>query len=272
MKTLSEYSKMDMKAAARFKLRKLRRRIFPKLIANYKTVRRFVKNKSGIEIGGPSQAFNDIIKIYGVAKQVDGCNFSTQTIWEGNIQDGQPFKYKGKELGKQYINDATDLNKIPDGKYDFLISSHCLEHVANPIKALKEWNRVLKDGGLMVLVLPNPEFTFDHKRKKTDFQHVLEDFKNHTTEDDQTHVQDVIDNCDLTRVYVLNGKRGETIDFETHVRMAKDNPNLRTLHHHVYSDELVFEMLKSSGFKLTRSEHFPPFHMIYLALKKAVLQ
>ena len=150
MKTLAEYSKMDIMAAIRYKFKKLLRRIFPKRILNYKTVKISVKDKHGIEIGGPSEIFNNLIKVYNVAKQVDGCNFSTNTIWQGNIEEGAPYFYHGRKLGKQFINDATDLNKISDNRYDFLLSSHCLEHIANPIKALKEWNRVLKDGGLLL--------------------------------------------------------------------------------------------------------------------------
>jgi SAM-dependent methyltransferase len=257
---------MRIKAYAKYKFRLAYRFLIPKRILNYKTVKHLVKDKHGIEIGGPSKIFNDIIKVYTIAKQIDGCNFSTNTFWEGNIADGDPYKYAGNTLGYQYINDATDLNKIENNKYDFLLSSHCLEHVANPIKALKEWNRVIKNDGCMVLVLPNPEFMYDHKRERTSFQHLVKDWENDTQESDTTHIQDVIDNCDLSRVYVLNGK-GETISYESHVRIARDNPTLRTVHHHVYTDEVVFELLKFCGFKLIVSEHFSPFHMIYLAKK-----
>jgi ubiquinone/menaquinone biosynthesis C-methylase UbiE len=257
---------MKVLAYARYKFRLVRRFFFPKRIANYKLIKNFVKDKHGIEIGGPSKIFNDIIKIYTVAQQVDGVNFSTDTIWEGNIKAGSPYTYAGVNLGSQYINDATDLSSIKTGQYDYLISSHCLEHVANPIKALKEWNRVIKKGGLMVLVLPNPEFTFDHKRKRTSFEHILGDYNNNTVEEDQTHVQDVIDNCDLSRVYLLNGN-GRTIPYEQHVEYCKDNARLRTLHHHVYSDSVVHRMLETAEFKTIATEHFAPFHLIYIAHK-----
>ncbi|PYL73305.1 MAG: hypothetical protein DMF22_01865 [Verrucomicrobia bacterium] len=36
---------------------------------------------------------------------------------------------------------------IPSGKYDFLLASHCLEHMANPLCAFQEWLRVLKKKG-----------------------------------------------------------------------------------------------------------------------------
>lgn len=142
-----------------------------------------------------------------------------------------------------------------------------MEHVANPIKALKEWNRVLKNDGFMILVLPNPEFMYDRKRQRTTFQHMLDDWNNNTPESDPTHIEDVVENTDLSLVYLLNGKKGETIPYEKHVSIARDNANIRAAHHHVYSDGVVFELLNFSGFKLIASEHFAPFHMIYLAKK-----
>ena len=258
---------MNIKVAVKYKIRKIHRFFIPKQIAHYKKVKNFVKDKQGIEIGGPSKVFNDIIKVYTIAKQVDGCNFSTSTIWQGNIAAGGPYTYDGNTLGCQFINDATDLNSIESCKYDFLLSSHCLEHIANPIKALKEWHRVLKNGGLMVLVLPNPEFTMDHKRMRTSFQHLVGDFENNTQESDITHIQEAIDNVDLSRVFLLNGN-GATMSYESHVSESWDNSKLRTMHHHVYSDEVVYELLKYSGFRLIASEHFTPFHMIYLGVKK----
>ena len=257
---------MKVLAYTKYKFRLVKRFFFPKRIINYKLIRNFVKDKQGIEIGGPSKIFNDIIKIYSVTRELDGVNFSTDTIWQGNIKAGDPYTYGGIKLGTQYINDATDLNTVKTGQYDYLVSSHCLEHVANPIKALKEWNRVIKDGGMMVLVLPNPEFTFDHKRKRTTFEHILNDYNNNTVEEDETHVQDVIDNCDLSRVYLLNGN-GQTIPYEQHVQYCKDNARLRTLHHHVYTDNVVHRMLETAGFKLVGNEHFVPFHMIYITKK-----
>jgi len=257
---------MKVKAYAKYKFRKIRRFFFPKRIVNYRMIKDFVKDKHGIEIGGPSKIFNDIIKIYGIARQVDGVNFSTDTIWEGKINEGSPYLYDGNKLGSQYINDATDLSSVKTEQYEFLASSHCLEHVANPIKALKEWNRVIVNKGLMILVLPNPEFMFDHKRQRSTFDHILNDYNMNVSEEDDTHIQDVIDNCDLSRVYLLNGN-GKTIPREMHIEYCLDNARLRTLHHHVYTDEVVHKMLAHSGFDLKATEHFAPFHLIYIAIK-----
>lgn len=49
--------------------------------------------------------------------------------------------------------DATAL-KIPDHSVDRLIATHVLEHLPNPVNVLREWNRVVKPGGIISIVLP----------------------------------------------------------------------------------------------------------------------
>lgn len=41
---------------------------------------------------------------------------------------------------------------------DFVFSSHCLEHLNRPERALKEWIRVIKPGGILYLYLPHPDY------------------------------------------------------------------------------------------------------------------
>lgn len=52
---------------------------------------------------------------------------------------------------------AHDLAVIPDGQIDVVFSSHCLEHLYldQAIPALREWRRVLKPDGFLLLVCPD---------------------------------------------------------------------------------------------------------------------
>ncbi len=67
------------------------------------------KGLKGIEIGGPSGFFGlrGGLPIYIFADQVDGVNFSTETIWEGSIQQGKTYRYHSGKTGLQYITEAT---------------------------------------------------------------------------------------------------------------------------------------------------------------------
>jgi SAM-dependent methyltransferase len=124
----------------------------------------------GLEIGGPSDNFRPtgFVSVYTVANRIDNINFASQTTWENSIVAGNTFRFdKRKEPGKQFICEATDLSIIPSSSYDFLLSSHTLEHTANPILALKEWMRVVKNGGHLLVALPDKEKCFDHRRPVT---------------------------------------------------------------------------------------------------------
>ncbi|MEQ1844373.1 MAG: methyltransferase domain-containing protein [Nitrospira sp.] len=53
--------------------------------------------------------------------------------------------------------DAQYLESIQDEQYEFVHSSHCLEHLVDPAEGLKHWFRVLKPGGHMVLIVPDED-------------------------------------------------------------------------------------------------------------------
>lgn len=43
-----------------------------------------------------------------------------------------------------------------DSSQDYVISSHVFEHLPDPIAAIKEWNRVVRDGGYVFMIVPQP--------------------------------------------------------------------------------------------------------------------
>jgi SAM-dependent methyltransferase len=185
---------------------------------------------------------------------LDGVNFSTDTIWEGSIKEGYNFNYYHKQFGHQFIAEATDLSEIPTGRYDFLLSSNCLEHIANPIKALTEWKRVIKAGGDLILVLPKKESNFDHRRPVTKFEHLVDDFTRHIGEDDLTHLDEILALHDLRR----DPPAGDLENFRE--RSLKNFQN-RALHHHVFDVQLIEETLAYLGFEVldittTRTDFF----------------
>jgi SAM-dependent methyltransferase len=77
-----------------------------------------------------------------------------------------------------------------DHSLDYVITSHVLEHVANPIAALVEWYRVVRPGGIIYLVVPNRVATFDRTREVTPVSHLLADYQAGTTACDATHIDE----------------------------------------------------------------------------------
>jgi SAM-dependent methyltransferase len=57
--------------------------------------------------------------------------------------------------------DAQYLAGVPDSHYDFLYSSHCLEHMVDPRIALVNWVRVVRPGGYIVVSIPDEEM-YEH--------------------------------------------------------------------------------------------------------------
>jgi hypothetical protein len=66
------------------------------------------------------------------------------------------------------VFESPDL--IPKAGYDYLLSSHCLEHVRNPFDELLHLKSFIKTGGFLVLILPTenmpgrPVFSVDSNK------------------------------------------------------------------------------------------------------------
>jgi predicted SAM-dependent methyltransferase len=75
------------------------------------------------------------------------------------------------------VDDASRLAAIDDGTMDFVIANHVLEHLEDPIEALENFLRVLRVGGIVLLTLPDPRYTFDAPRGRTSVEHVLRDHR-----------------------------------------------------------------------------------------------
>jgi len=179
-------------------------------------------NKRGIEIGGPSKVFlpGGLFPIIEVCKEIDNVNYKETTIWGYS---------KSSLYRKTIICEASCLGEYVGGeKYDFLCTSNVIEHLANPLKALFKWKHVIKKGGIMVIVFPNKDLTFDHRRPPTTIKHIIDDFKNDVDEKDLSHLVEIMKLHDIT----LDPHAGTFKDFV--IRSLK-NYEYRCLHHHVFT-------------------------------------
>lgn len=219
------------------------------------------RGQTGLEVGGPSRVFMDgkILPVYPVAARVDNVNFASQTAWESGLRDGGEFAFHSdKPPGRQFLREATSLQGISDASYDFLLSSHCLEHVANPLAALREWRRVVRPGGHLVLILPDPAHTFDHRRPVTTLAHLRDDFMRGTNEDDLTHLAEILALHDLRR----DPWAGSPADFAARSRRNAEN---RCLHHHVFDEAIQRTILEECGWIVSGTERVRPLHLLALA-------
>jgi len=218
----------------------------------------FIQGKAGIEIGGPSVAFGpkNVLPLYDLVRSLDNCDFSSATVWANHRKD---FIYSpGKPAGRSFFCEGSALTPIANSSYDFLLSSHNLEHFANPVKALKEWKRVLRPGGALVVILPYYRNTFDHRRTPTPVAHMLEDFERNTGEDDLTHLPEILSMHDLQRDPLAGSMKA----FQ---QRSQDNINNRCLHQHVFDETNSRDLLTAAGFNVVAVDIARPIHLCLLA-------
>ncbi len=165
--------------------------------------------------------------------------------WTG--KDSEMFTYSGMNLGEIYIADAVKMDCFNNQQYDFVLSSNNLEHLANPLKALHEFVRVCKTGGIIVVIVPDKNYTFDHRREYTSFEHILEDYENDTPETDLTHLPEILELHDLA----MDSPAG---DIENFRRRSMDNYNNRCLHQHVFCEESLKKMFDHFGLEVIVSD------------------
>lgn len=218
-----------------------------------------VKDRAGLEIGGPSAVFRDWYRplpIYKHIARLDNCDISRTTAWASHL-DRYTFDSR-KTPGKNIFCDGSDLSVVDNDSYDFILSSHNLEHFANPVKAVKEWQRITKPGGGLILVLPNYAKTFDHRRDPTTVSHMFEDFDRDTQEDDLTHLPEILSKHDLS----MDPPAGSPEEFR---ERSLNNFANRCLHHHVFNENNSRELLTHIGMEVLAVETALPFHIFLLA-------
>ena len=86
--------------------------------------------------------------------------------------------------------DVDRLRPIGDASFDAVIASHVIEHLANPLRALQEFHRVLRPGGRLVLVVPDRTRTFDHVRQPTTLRHLLDEHARNVAEVSEDHIRE----------------------------------------------------------------------------------
>lgn len=214
------------------------------------------KGLKGLEIGGPSPQFNSR-GIYRELASLDNINWNNKTIWNKNLDIS--YHYYDDRRGTNFIMEATNLKKIRSKTYDVILSSHSLEHIANPIKALKEWNRVTKDNGILILSVPKKEGMFDHNRPYTTFKHLLRDFELNVSENDMTHFKEIIELHDIE----MDPWAGNYLKF---IQRSLNNCNNRALHHHIFNEDLLKKIVNFAGYKIIKLD-VEPYQYSLLARK-----
>lgn len=128
----------------------------PSRLANY-----YLKGRRGIEIGGSSHNRFDLNTL-----NVDYTD-------EYTIFKKEEVKNCGECMKVDIVANGNDL-PFKDNVWDFVINSHVLEHFFDPIQVIEEWIRVIKPGGILFMIVPHKERTFDKDRERTTLQELID--------------------------------------------------------------------------------------------------
>jgi SAM-dependent methyltransferase len=186
---------------------------------------RFFNNKSGVVIGGRLRwNFQALASTAQKIINVDNC--------PSNLS---------KPDDVDYVTDATNLFFAADETLDFVCSSHVLEHIANPLKAITEWKRVIKKGAIIYAGVPDKRYMFDRKRPRTPLSHLIDDFEKNIDQNDKTHISEFLEKFDESITYrdSIEQHRADLMkNLESHV------------HHHVWIADDVEEIFEHMGLRI----------------------
>ena len=128
------------------------------------------------------------------------------------------------------------LSMLPDGSEDFVIASHLLEHLVDPLAQLSEIHRVLRPGGIALVVLPDRRFTFDRARRPTTLEHLIGDHEAGLQIPDDAHIEEFLIYTEGWNSERDAAKRDAT--FEAHRQ--------RSFHVHCWTQEEFLPVLRYS--------------------------
>ena len=115
---------------------------------------------SGIEIGALQKPL----------KLSEGCQvryIDRMTI--GKLLEHYPEMAKFPLQAPDIVDDGQQLAHIAEDSQDFIIANHFLEHCPDPIRSIHNMLRVVRQGGILYLAVPDKRHTFDVRRPATSY-------------------------------------------------------------------------------------------------------
>lgn len=175
---------------------------------------------SGIEIGALHQPL--IIPYRTGVKYVDRLSVADLRAHYPELKD-----YPLVEV--DIIDDGERLEKVAPDSQDFAIANHLLEHCQDPISVIKTFLRVLKNGGILYLAVPDKRFTFDIDRPVTTLEHLIRDYKEGPAGSRKEHFYE----------WTSLKLKKSGAELEAHAKMLMDNNY--SIHFHVWTDKELSE-------------------------------
>lgn len=115
-----------------------------------------VGDLKGVELGG------------AITSHEDGNSFFLQSCVNVAPRWSEEVYYDGNRETRGFVHLYGHAGDIPlkDNRCDYVVSSHVIEHVPNPLGAFIEWDRVVIPGGYVLMIVPHKDSL------KSDIRHI----------------------------------------------------------------------------------------------------
>ena len=141
-------------------------------------------------------------------KSGDACRFITPVarhFCRGNGLDVGAGKWPFPGATPIDLSSGGDAMALPPGEFDFIFSSHCLEHLINPVAALEHWKDRLRSGGVLFLYLPDPAMRYWQPVKNRKHLHIWQPIEMATLLQDLGFVDVIHSERDLVWSFAVVG-------------------------------------------------------------------
>ena len=219
--------------ASRFGVRDVAKR----LRKSYKTISPFGTIDSGLE---PEPLIPCIVGNYckGYGLEIGPGGYPRCDPERTVLLDKFPGRY-----GPVKVDIVSDASSIPvdDSSFDYLFSSHCLEHMPDTIGTLKEWLRVVKPGGRLILMLPHAGRTWERQRSLSTLEHHIHDHANKVDLYDFTDWDEFERALRLGQQSWIDDPDAQLPDGSIDKRRAAENG---LIHYHAWHQGILVDVLK----------------------------
>lgn len=123
------------------------------------------------------------------------------------------------------------LETVRDSSLDFLIANHMIEHCQNPLEAIRNYMRVLREDGVIYMAVPDKRHTFDHDRPNTTIEHLVRDYEEGPQWSRRGHFEEYARLVDKVPESEMEAKTARLIDIDY------------SIHFHVWTPADFMEML-----------------------------
>jgi SAM-dependent methyltransferase len=133
--------------------------------------------------------------------------------------------------------DRDDLGALRSEDFDFFVANDVIEHLANPLRFLEGVHSAMKPGAVLLLAVPDRDYTFDARRSLTPWSHLWEEYERDVTSVSDEHVVEFLKRTKHPRLPPRAQSRKALIELHRE----------RSVHVHVWDERSFDAFLERAG-------------------------